>query len=333
MPALSCPLPQRSPRCGLQAGPATHPPATRCCEETTAFPGKKRASEGTGWGDVGEPESEHSVTRLRRQELLKRRASRVRQMCPAPFLLQPAAPLQKETAGTVSPDNSPGNHNGFLAYVTFSDIILSLELGTGWQRYPGSSATRLACLHDGPSLCRLLRSSPSAWASHPHPGNVRADQEESSASKPAPTALSPTAERSVKSTGTWAEVFSPGSSHCEQWGTENEPNENQFCFSLTELGKGRRGSIPGLSTTVLTIDKSRSWRHGALFLTPRAPCPSSLKEDICIVGNPNLVLIWGARLCPMFVEAIPCCETGSNSCPKGCSCVSANSKVGGFFGE
>lgn len=59
--------------------------------------------------DVGEPELEHAVAKLQRYWPMKLRAYMIKQMCHGPFLLLPAALQQKDTEGTVSPDNTPGN--------------------------------------------------------------------------------------------------------------------------------------------------------------------------------------------------------------------------------
>lgn len=79
------------------------------------------------------------------------------------------------------------------------------------------------------------------------------DQEESSASKLAHTALIPAAERSVKFTEFG--LMSPSSLlHVVVNGSlKTRQNGNQFCF----LEKGRRWAIPGFSTTFLAIDEKQ----------------------------------------------------------------------------
>lgn len=212
----------------------------------------------TGRRDVGEPELEHSVTRVQRHWLLKLRAYMIRQICPAPFLLQPDMPLQKETEGTVSPDNATVNPM-FFQRTLLSPLLFSL---LNWVLGEKDIQAALPCMLPGSMTGIEQARPPSGSSALPISLSItsmswscfREDQEETLAHTAFPSAP----ERSVKSTGSLAEVFfSPGSSHCEQ-GTENQPNGNQFCFSLPEMEKGRSGSIPGLSTAFLTIDKSRS---------------------------------------------------------------------------
>lgn len=154
-------------------------------------------------------------------ETLAAEAYAIRQICPVPFLPQPATPLQKETEGTVSPDNAPVNPM-FFQHMLFPPLLFSLS---NWVL--GNKDIQAALPPTLPvSTTGIAEAQPPAGSSAlPISLSVTSmswscfceDQEESSASKLAHTALAPAAERSVESCGSWAEVvvFSPGSSHCE----------------------------------------------------------------------------------------------------------------------
>lgn len=223
--------------------------------------------------------------------------------------------------------------HGFAVYIAFFITVLSLKLDAGQKRYPESSATHVTSIA-GTVSCRLFPS-PHQSKQHIHvlkllPCRPRG----SSASKLAHAALIPAAERSVKFTGSWADaLFFPAPCCCE-WDTENQPNGKQFCFSLTELEKGRRWAIPGSSTTLVAIDENRSWIYMALSLRPGTrredPCPSCLGKVICIVSNPSSywsARLWGARLCPTFVKPFCSCGMAENLSPKSGCCMSHGSEI------
>lgn len=161
----------------------------------------------------------------------------------------------------------------FLHYYSLSCI------GCWVKKYPGSSATCAACLHGrhrrGTASCRLLRSCRQP-EHHIHVLELLLWRSRGKLSLQAGTYCFDPHSREICKVH-WKLGWRPLlPCSISLWVRHWKPAKREPVLLQPHwTGKGRSGSIPGLST-ILTIDESRPWIHRALSLRPRARREDSL---------------------------------------------------------